>query len=104
MSIKVRVGKNGIPYCKTLGSSHAAGNRPIVWDLETAGYRFLGLSGLPMPTFVLKDKQDKKITYDNDNKSTDDPTDYSYEIVVQNIASQELTIGKAIIRNDPGIA
>jgi hypothetical protein len=102
-TIKVRIGSDGNPYTETCCNKFNKGKSVIKWHLVGAqNHQLSGIIGLPSPAFSFMSADGIDITYQNDNKGGSDPKTYVYDIAVTDTSSGYMSLGKAIIRNDPG--
>jgi hypothetical protein len=101
--INVKVGTDGVPYTETCCSKFKKEKVEIKWHLKGApNHQLNGISGLPSPTFSFVSADGTDVIFKNDNKGGANPKTYVYDIAVTSNSDGIMSLGKAIIRNDPG--
>lgn len=106
MIINVRIDDDRVPYVQPCFNKFKKGKADITWHLVSApDHELLKIVGLATPPFSYVDRTPKDITYKNDNKGGGSggphPKVYGYDLHVREISSGQVSIAKAIIRNEP---
>ncbi len=105
-AINIKIDDEGVPYVPACMHNVGKAVWKITWRLHSdyePDYKLVDITGLPGPTFTKLAPAPDTMVFSDDNKGKGShPKVYVYGIVVEQRSDSQRTLGKAIIRNDPG--